>query len=126
MCYKCETDDETYNPKTNSCNSCMPNLKPHKHAALIKAWAENTDLVVQCRPPKAGKFEPAWITIPKGEPIQWSEDLEYRIKPPTIKFRNALMRDGGDYFVWTFQESSDSPDQDYFIKWLGGWQEVEV
>ena len=55
--------------------------KPHKHSALIKAWADNPSIVLQCRPPKAGRLDYPWTDVGINEPILWSNDIEYRIKP---------------------------------------------
>jgi hypothetical protein len=48
--------------------------KPHKHAELIKAWADGAEIEVNC--PKNG-----WVSV--SNPY-WSDDREqseYRIKP---------------------------------------------
>jgi len=121
MCYKCGTDDETYNPETDSCNSCMPNLKPHKHAFFIKAWADG--LHVQ----KRYIYRPEWGEI--AEYPSWTDEYEYRIKPKTIKYRNALMMGGKgfDGYVISCNQNPERIEQnEWFIKWLGDWQEVEV
>ena len=51
------------------------------------------------------------------------DGYEYRIKPKTktIRFRNFLHTGG---FVGCFDK--DISDMDYFVKWLGDWQEVEI
>lgn len=49
--------------------------KPHKHAELIKAWANGAE--IQSHIPGNG-----WITNPS--PL-WLEDTEYRIKPEEKK-----------------------------------------
>ena len=46
------------------------NRKPHKHAEVIKAWADGAEIQAL-----SGKF---WLSTPSP---QWSEDKEYRIKP---------------------------------------------
>ena len=101
--------------------------KPHKHAALIKAWADDTSLVIQCRPTQCGRLATQWKTISELETITWNEEIEYRIKPKTIKYR---------LFLWehptTKEISVESTSVDMmmpcggFIKWLGDWQEVVV
>lgn len=48
---------------------------PHKHAELIKAWAEDTSLTFQCRPPLG-----EWVGCHDLPPL-WSSKMEYRIKP---------------------------------------------
>ena len=48
--------------------------KPHKHAALIKAWADGAE--IQYLHSESGY--PDWITITHPN---WSGDGDYRIKP---------------------------------------------
>lgn len=48
--------------------------KPHKHAALIKAWADGAEIQV-C---KGIAEEPEWIDISTPN---WHIDMKYRIKP---------------------------------------------
>lgn len=50
-------------------------MKPHKHAELIKAWADGK--TIQYRVNK--KFD--WCEISNNGVIGWYGDLEYRIKP---------------------------------------------
>ena len=45
-------------------------MKPHKHAELIKAWADGATIQID----RYGKWED--ITNPR-----WSSEFEYRIKP---------------------------------------------
>lgn len=45
-------------------------MKPHKHAELIKAWADGAELQF--------KLGGEWYTFRNGT---WNEDVEYRIKP---------------------------------------------
>ena len=49
-------------------------MKPHKHAELIKAWADGAEIEQACR---NGVGEILWYPF-KGT---WSEYYEYRIKP---------------------------------------------
>ena len=57
-------------------------MKPHKHAAVIKAWAENQDLTIQLKT-RSG----AWIDCDEDGP-SWDPSLEYRIKPaaPVVEY----------------------------------------
>jgi hypothetical protein len=50
---------------------------PHKHAATIKAWADNPSLKIECRGPLQDDDD--WVQI-AGIPI-WNEEMEYRVKP---------------------------------------------
>lgn len=61
----------------DGCGECVPQLKqpmPHKHAALIKAWADGAK--IELRNPKCPRSN--WW--PEPEP-RWNVDCEYRIKP---------------------------------------------
>ena len=51
-------------------------MKPHKHAALIHAWADGA--VIQYKNVGIGN----WVDVSENEPL-WSNNLEYRIKPLT-------------------------------------------
>lgn len=48
--------------------------KPHKHAEIIKAWADGASIEVR------DPFNPMseWRTI---NPPRWADNLEYRVKP---------------------------------------------
>lgn len=47
-------------------------MKPHKHAELIKAWADGAE--IECRDCRV------WYHT---KDPRWQEDMEYRIKPKT-------------------------------------------
>lgn len=51
----------------------MCNKTPHKHAAVIKAWADGAK--IEFRP-----FNCEWRDLKVKNPA-WHEDTEYRIKP---------------------------------------------
>lgn len=57
----------------------------------------------------------------KEEWIDLYDGYEYRIKPKTktVRFRNYLT-------INNFIAISRMNNPDYFVKWLGDWQEVEV
>jgi hypothetical protein len=44
--------------------------KPHKHAELIKAWADGAEIEI--------KFYNGWRDC---QPVDWNENAEFRIKP---------------------------------------------
>ena len=62
--------------------------KPHKHAALIKAWADGAEIVIRWR-----EDEP-WqnCTAPR-----WDQDCEYRIKPEPKPDVVDYVRVGGSH-----------------------------
>jgi hypothetical protein len=47
-------------------------LKPHKHAEVIKAWADGAEIET------LSKLQKCWVGV--SHPA-WEEDYEYRIKP---------------------------------------------
>ncbi|HQT82056.1 MAG TPA: hypothetical protein PLQ34_07750 [Ferrovaceae bacterium] len=51
--------------------------KPHKHAALIKAWADGAEIQYK-------NAELEWKDFPKGY-VTWDERTEYRIKPKELR-----------------------------------------
>ena len=61
-------------------------MKPHKHAAIIKAWADGAQ--VQGKMPQL-VGEDFWVDV--NEPFWASETFEYRIKP-TIKTHELCVR----------------------------------
>ena len=99
--------------------------QPHKHADLIKAWADNPQLEFQFR--GAGCQSNCWYNMSPSNP-DWSVS-EVRIKPKTIKYRLALFgKLTNSTYVVAVNEASETATKgsDNFIKWLGDWVEVEV
>lgn len=58
-------------------------MKPHKHADLIKAWADGAQIQYH-----VGKN---WVDIPDPG---WAETVEYRIKPAETIVRNIIIQNG--------------------------------
>ena len=48
-------------------------MKPHKHSALIKAWADGAEV--------QWFQEHGKVWVDSREPISWNSELKYRIKP---------------------------------------------
>lgn len=73
---------------------------PHKHAELIKAWADGAQ--IQCMDVR-GK----WRDVSPA----WDEDLDYRIKPEpkpdVVELARAHRHGGHSSFGWCF--GSDEP-----------------
>jgi len=93
--------------------------KPHKHCEVIKAWADGAE--IQYRE-KGG-----WM---KCNSPQWFEETEYRVKPPTIRYRVALLR-YDDGRVTTCNAETEVQEKSLrewheFVRWLTDWIEVEV
>lgn len=63
-------------------------MKPHKHAELIKAWADGAEIQVLVR-------DGEWVKTPYPE---WNEDTEYRIKPEPKPnwYRHYMVAKEGD------------------------------
>lgn len=53
--------------------------KPHKHAEVIKAWADGAEIECRCPVNNSG-----WL--PTNAP-SWFEDYEYRVKPQPKKYK---------------------------------------
>ena len=53
---------------------------PHKHAAVIKAWADGAEIEVKAS-------DGSWISTSHPE---WHEDLEYRVKPKPHKWQKEM------------------------------------
>lgn len=99
-------------------------LVPHKHAKVIKAWAEGRQVQVYLT------CSNKWETLDNNSKwISWSEDLKYRIKPKTIevKYRRFLWKHGNGN-VAVYVESADvTPGVNekslHFVKWIDKeWQ----
>jgi hypothetical protein len=113
---------------------------PHKHAAVIKAWADGAE--IQCKSPKGyeddvnlacglkSKVLWKWDTISKPS---WDVSKEYRVKPEPLKYRLCLCQDSaGKWWIGSFNEGFGQTVAECergagFVKWLDtDWQEVEV
>jgi len=60
----------------------------------------------------------------------WTQ-IDYRIKPDPIKYRNYLIKDLINQYKFCVisdqeQEVYNAENFPSFVKWLGDWQEVEV
>lgn len=105
--------------------------KPHKHRDIIIAWANGAQIQYKCYlvdPSQSCRLF-RWVDI--NCPF-WSEDVEYRIKPSTIKYRNFLWRSAtknpATMCVVEFDDNNRENRATWvgFIRWVGDWQEVEV
>ena len=94
----------------------------HKHADVIIAWAEGKDVQVWDKGTKC------WGYVKTSTPA-FIEDWEYRIKPPTEKYRVALF---SKYDEAPFAVASNSQlvadsfeSLPGFIRWLTDWIDYE-
>lgn len=94
---------------------------PHKHAELIKAWADGAEI--------QGKH-PSWDDWENAAYPSWTPEYEFRIKPETIRYRVALCCGGAGVrypeIVGTEQQAAVLAGGHCFIDWLTDWVEVEV
>jgi len=93
----------------------MTQNKRHKHADLIHAWAEGAEIQFQ-------RQDKSWGDVVYNIP-NWGHEEIYRIKPKTktVRFGNFIHTLG-----FVSSTDCDISDRDYFKKWLGDWQEVEI
>src|SRR6478609_768552 len=96
-------------------------LKPRPHAEVIKAFADGHTVQVWDAPSNR------WYDIhPISACPPFSGTSQYRVKPPTKKYRVALWKHGPVTTVREdmakFWETSSSD----FIRWLTDWIEYEV
>lgn len=70
-------------------------MKPHKHAELIKAWADGAEIEV-----KTNMF--GWATI---DSPTWAGDAEYRIKPKPKHWYENIPPQGILCWVWDGEET---------------------
>lgn len=100
----------------------------HPHYDAIIAWAEGR--TIQYRATKNGE----WKTLNRdGIFPRFNPTSEYRIKPEpaVIRYRLWLAHYKHSGFrVWVYNEDHEAtaPDKsvDYFVKWVGDWQTLEV
>ena len=81
-------------------------MTPHKHAALIIAWAAGAEIEV-----KTGK---EWFTVYPA----WSEESEYRLKPVKKYVRIAEL-DLGSLVLCRFEKSEEDHEASHnFKRWI--------
>lgn len=94
-------------------------MKPHKHADLIKKWADGAVIQVY------GRVLEKWIDTKDNNPA-WEDCNEYRVKPATRKYRVALMERGGPHASRDEVDAAMHEQHPYFVRWLTDWIEYEV
>ena len=99
-------------------------MKPHKHAELIKAWADGAE--IEFRFPGTG----VWLLA--YDP-NWDGDIEYRINPPkqVVRYKRYLNKasDGTVYAAIVNDLIGNISCDVYpcFVRWIDDeWQEVVV
>lgn len=100
--------------------------KPHPQAEVIKAWADG----VPCEWRNFGMTY--WKPLESDDPDPFCfDDCEYRIATKKVRFRNYLFWiNSRKYAIGVHVDSSIKPDElekrNYFIRWIGDWQETEA
>jgi hypothetical protein len=96
---------------------------PHKHAELIKAWADGNPIQFK------GEDDAEWRDT--AEP-SWFDVLQYRVKPEPVKVRYRVSlherRDGG-LFTLTSDDNKEAEGHERerdFRRWLADWKEESV
>lgn len=93
----------------------------HKHADVIIAWAEGKDVQVR------DEGTERWFDVMPGNPI-FSEDREYRIKPPAKKYRVALLKDDSESYALAANNQAYADIIEFredFVRWLTDWVDYE-
>lgn len=103
---------ESYFPQDSRFFSKIDIKEPHKHALLIKAWADGAEIQFKTDADN-------WITT--ANPA-WSPDTEYRIKedPVTKNIFVAIMRDPTgkcDAIVVRREDALATESQRNFVRW---------
>lgn len=93
----------------------------HKHADVIIAWANGAE--IEYRETSTSLW--SWARMPC-----WYEDYEYRVKPPTKKYRVGLFKYPSVEAVVSVANSEHDAERykenEYFVRWLTDWVECEV
>ena len=92
----------------------------HKHADIIKAWADGVPVQCFC------VFSNTWKDA-ETDFWEWSSHDTYRIKPKGLKYRVALMASAhSEYisFAASPPEAKIVSEHTNFIRWLTEWIEV--
>lgn len=117
--------------------------KPHKHAAVIKAWADGKQIqsaspVSPTADDPMGQREPSWFDV--RDP-KFDDRMLYRVKPAStrVRLRTAAMTNGSPAAraavaesggIWTLHVTTEAAakfaeQSGDFICWLHDWKEIE-
>lgn len=85
--------------------------KPHKHAELIKAWADGAEIELQCA-------DGTWTSCADKDYPNWCESVPYRIKPKgwqqelldAVKAGKVVEYTSGEHYWWVRSDINDYPD----------------
>lgn len=90
-------------------------MKPHKHAELIKQWADGAEIESLCE----GSGE--WFECLDNRP-HWYTNVQYRIKPQRKWYRVAEFKNS-EGRTWTFtadEQASEisTENSSFYCRWL--------
>lgn len=103
---------------------------PHKHAGIIKAWADGMPIQI--------KLDEGWVSVINPS---WSDDQEYRVAPlqthityrlGLFKFKDYRTADGEEYYAVRAVELRYPDDQDFptlggeLIHWLSASETIDL
>lgn len=83
-------------------------ITPHKHAAVIKAWADGA--IIQFRIPN---HDCEWFDVVRNQP-SWASTQEYRVKPVAVTYWFNVYKRKRDGKVSTGHLSTD---RSVVLKW---------
>ena len=93
-CAVCGMPLDPFDLKPHKCLSKEKLMKPHKHAELIKAWADGAEIQI--------RRDEHWNWAYTHKP-DWSEAYEYRIKPEpkpdVVEEAYVMKRLNGEVYV---------------------------
>lgn len=95
-------------------------MKPHKHAELIKLWADGRQV-------QRYNFCAYGEWVDEKYPT-WGDDIIYRLKPEKKKYRVAEFDDTSVYKTNTADNQYGEADLEArpsFVRWLTDWVEYD-
>jgi hypothetical protein len=118
------------NPNPNWHIDCEYRIKPHKYQEVIDAWNEGKK--VQFKTETSGIWrnargkETAAFLGPL--PFDTYPSWEWRIKPPTKKYRLYLYKAMIGYVIGIVEgyQTFNPENMDCFVRWVTDWQEIEI
>lgn len=96
-------------PQSANAPEAAVKRQPHKHAELIKAWADGAK--IQCRGPETG----TWVDI---QTPNWNTTSEYRLKPEKKWVRVAELIGGNTYTICSEVMETRASAAANFTRWI--------
>lgn len=98
----------------------------HKHQAVMQDWAKGK--VIQVK----NTYKNKWEDTKPFALLFWADNLEYRVKPESQKYRVALFKTAGTKDRFIPHITAAETDTEYFetckgfVRWLTDWVEYDV